>query len=174
MTDADLLRRILGAMRPDIPMDWHDQAWLAAKGLVTLEAIEADAAGVTCSAESDQQVSATPAPLDVLVAARAVVDAWEETVTATVISRTNWAIERLRYALAATPAPLTPEEREMLAAIPPYRATTPPDALREAAQAALEVLSSITMHDDDPMAANMAEDAAAALRAALAQKEADR
>jgi len=22
MTDADLLRRILGAMRPDIPMDW--------------------------------------------------------------------------------------------------------------------------------------------------------
>ena len=44
---------------------------------------------------------ATPAPLDVLVAARAVVDAWEETVTATVISRTNWAIERLRYALAA-------------------------------------------------------------------------
>jgi len=37
----------------------------------------------------------------VLVAARAVVDAWEETVTATVISRTNWAIERLRYALAA-------------------------------------------------------------------------
>jgi len=48
----------------------------------------------------------TPAPLDVLVAARAVVDAWEETVTATVISRTNWAIERLRYALAATPAPL--------------------------------------------------------------------
>jgi len=51
---------------------------------------------------------ATPAPLDVLVAARAVVDAWEETVTATVISRTNWAIERLRYALAATPAPLAP------------------------------------------------------------------
>ena len=44
MTDADLLRRILGATRPDIPMDWHDQAWLAAKGLVTLEAIEADAA----------------------------------------------------------------------------------------------------------------------------------
>ena len=53
-------------------------------------------------------------------------------------------------------------------------AVMPPDALREAAQAALEVLSSITMHDDDPMAANMAEDAAAALRAALAQKEADR
>ena len=51
---------------------------------------------------------ATPAPLDVLVAAKAVVDAWEETVTATVISRTNWAIERLRYALAATPAPLAP------------------------------------------------------------------
>ena len=51
-------------------------------------------------------LAATPAPLDVLVAARAVVDAWEETVTATVISRTNWAIERLRYALAATPAPL--------------------------------------------------------------------
>ena len=46
-------------------------------------------------------LAATPAPLDVLVAARAVVDAWEETVTATVISRTNWAIERLRYALAA-------------------------------------------------------------------------
>ena len=44
MTDADLLRRILGAMRPDIPMDWHDQAWLAAKGLATLEAIEAEAA----------------------------------------------------------------------------------------------------------------------------------
>ena len=51
------------------------------------------------------RLAATPAPLDVLVAARAVVDAWEETVTATVISRTNWAIERLRYALA-TPAPL--------------------------------------------------------------------
>ena len=50
--------------------------------------------------------TATPAPLDVLVAAKAVVDAWEETVTATVISRTNWAIERLRYALAAAPAPL--------------------------------------------------------------------
>ena len=82
--------------------------------------------------------------------------------------------EHLPAGDAATPAPLTPEEREMLAAIPPYRATTPPDALREAAQAALEVLSSITMHDDDPMAANMAEDAAAALRAALAQKEADR
>jgi len=59
---------------------------------------ELEAAGVT--------LAATPAPLDVLVAARAVVDAWEETVTATVISRTNWAIERLRYALAATPAPL--------------------------------------------------------------------
>ena len=60
MTDADLLRRILGAMRPDIPMDWHDQAWLAAKGLATLEAIEAEAA--------------TPAPLDwplLLVAVRA-------------------------------------------------------------------------------------------------------
>jgi len=53
-----------------------------------------------------EALAATPAPLDVLVAARAVVDAWEETVTATVISRTNWAIERLRYALAATPAPL--------------------------------------------------------------------
>jgi hypothetical protein len=54
VTDADLLRRILGAMRPDIPIDWHDQAWLAAKGLATLEAIEADA--VT--------LAATPAPLD--------------------------------------------------------------------------------------------------------------
>ena len=51
MTDADLLRRILGAMRPDIPMDWHDQAWLAAKGLDTLEAIE--------------RAATTPAPLDV-------------------------------------------------------------------------------------------------------------
>ena len=59
MSDADLLRRILGAMRPDIPMDWHDQAWLAAKGLVTLEAIEADAAGVT--------LAATPAPLSPIV-----------------------------------------------------------------------------------------------------------
>ena len=56
MTDADLLRRILGAMRPDIPMDWHDQAWLAAKGLVTLEAIEADAA--------TSPLAATPVPLD--------------------------------------------------------------------------------------------------------------
>jgi len=44
MTDADLLRRILGVMRPDIPIDWHDQAWLAARGLVTLEAIEQEAA----------------------------------------------------------------------------------------------------------------------------------
>ena len=59
-----------------------------------------------------EALAATPAPLDVLVAARAVVDAWEETVTATVISRTNWAIERLRYALA-TPAPLD-VEREAL------------------------------------------------------------
>jgi hypothetical protein len=40
MTDTDLLRRILGAMRPDHPLDWHDNAWLAAKGLDTLEAIE--------------------------------------------------------------------------------------------------------------------------------------
>ena len=44
MTDKDLLRRILGAMRPDVPLDWHDNAWLAAKGLDTLEAIERDAA----------------------------------------------------------------------------------------------------------------------------------
>ena len=51
MTDADLLRRILGAMRPDIPLDWHDNAWLAAKGLDTLEAIERAA------------LAATPAPL---------------------------------------------------------------------------------------------------------------
>ena len=51
--------------------------------------------------DATTSANATPAPLDVLVAARAVVDAWEETVTATVISRTNWAIERLRYALAA-------------------------------------------------------------------------
>ena len=47
MTDADLLRRILGAMRPDYPLDMHDNAWLAAKGLETLEAIEKEAAGVT-------------------------------------------------------------------------------------------------------------------------------
>jgi hypothetical protein len=46
------LRRILGAMRPDILLDWHDNAWLAAKGLDTLEAIERAAA------------LATPAPLD--------------------------------------------------------------------------------------------------------------
>ena len=66
MTDADLLRRILGAMRPDIPMDWHDQAWLAAKGLATLEAIEAEAATpapLLANLESSDQ--ATPAPLDV-------------------------------------------------------------------------------------------------------------
>jgi len=89
VTDADLLRRILGAMRPDIPMDWHDQAWLAAKGLATLEAIEAEAATpaphlADCGydephephtyvlAENDRPVdhecpglAATPAPLDV-------------------------------------------------------------------------------------------------------------
>ena len=96
MTDADLLRRILGAMRPDIPMDWHDQAWLAAKGLATLEAIEAEAATpaphlADCGydephephtyvlAENDRPVdhecpglAATPAPLDVDRLARAV------------------------------------------------------------------------------------------------------
>jgi hypothetical protein len=42
--------------------------------------------------------------------------------------------------------------------------------IEEAAREALEVLSSLTMHDDDPMVANMAEDAATALRAALEEK----
>ena len=40
--------------------------------------------------------------------------------------------EHLPAGDAAPADPLTPEELEMLAAIPPYRATTPPDALREA------------------------------------------
>jgi len=134
MTDADLLRRILGAMRPDIPMDWHDQAWLAAKGLVTLEAIEADAAGVAlaatpapltcnhdwqpwfantsqcscCGARRDDL--ATPAPLDVLVAARAVVE-HAETDDDFDGAYIEWLVPEadiaaLRSALAATPAPL--------------------------------------------------------------------
>ena len=68
MTDADLLRRILGAMRPDIPMDWHDQAWLAAKGLATLEAIEPIAA---TPAPLDEGVAAVTVPLDVL-------DSWHD------------------------------------------------------------------------------------------------
>jgi len=64
----------------------------------TTDQVKEELAALVLAIEAE---AAAPAPLDVLVAARAVVDAWEETVTATVISRTNWAIERLRYALAA-------------------------------------------------------------------------
>ena len=66
MTDADLLRRILGAMRPDIPMDWHDQAWLAAKGLATLEAIEqeAEVRGRRIQRAADNPDQWAPVPTD--------------------------------------------------------------------------------------------------------------
>ena len=168
MTDADLLRRILGAMRPDIPMDWHDQAWLAAKGLATLEAIEAEAATpaphlADCGydephephtyvlAENDRPVdhecpglaatpaplavlygfpksyteseaaawiagvrAATPAPLDVLVAALEIIAASPSPAMSTdAIGITARNIARLALKQAAAPAPLD-VEREAL------------------------------------------------------------
>ena len=107
MTDADLLRRILGAMRPDIPMDWHDQAWLAAKGLATLEAIEAEAA--------------TLAPLDEVVAALVmkklpmVEPVGDRKTNAINSQRASWnaaidfALDALDAPIDATPAPLDVE-----------------------------------------------------------------
>ena len=91
MTDTDRLAALLHA--EDCWPDCGNPKEVPAGTLFHRMAARLIDAGVT--------LAAAPAPLDVLVAARAVVDAWEETVTATVISRTNWAIERLRYALAA-------------------------------------------------------------------------
>jgi len=94
--------------------EFHDwRTALRAAGISEMVDMNPDAIRLTVTVPREKRINemveeriaaialATPAPLDVLVAARAVVDAWEETVTATVISRTNWAIERLRYALTA-------------------------------------------------------------------------
>ena len=60
-------------------------------------------------------------------------------------------LTRAEHLIAAgvtlAPAPLTPEEREMLAAIPPYRTPTPPDALDEG-DGAFMVMHNAGRHDN--------------------------